>query len=343
MSSRCITNPELFSGLTEVDVNFEKFFLIGRPKKISADFTIRLTEYTYLPKIAEPRRDWVASVAVPAFIAHGSRNTVHKFATIGTGGGLDAVAALEIFDLEKLAITDLHPTVVAAAAHNIRAAAGSNAALFNTVQNLIAIPGDICTPLAGEVGQFDLIYENLPNIPIDAGHILDSGQTSSTYVPTRTEAIPSVATNNLLALHWLALEQAKHILSPTGAIISSMGARVPISSLVSMARSAGFNAHVLIYTWKIQSEPEEVIGGYKRSQEAGLGPFYFYPASVLESTFESLSPMAAGLNAVDIEHQISPHRLNAIEAYNAYKAGTIVAHTVAVIRSTPVTDILREA
>ncbi|KAF8876854.1 hypothetical protein BD779DRAFT_1677605 [Infundibulicybe gibba] len=301
--SSSTTNPELFSGLTEID-------------KIATDFTIRLTEYTYLPKVAEPRRDWVASVAVPAFVAHGATNTVKKFATIGTGGGLDAVAALEVFDLEKLAITDLHPAVVAAATHNIKAAAGGNPALAHTIQNLIALPGDICTPLAQEAGQFDLIYENLPNIPIDAVHIIDAGQTSSTYVPVRTEIIPPVATDNLLALHWLALRQARHILSPTGAIISSMGGRVPISSM-------------------IQSEPEEVIGGYKKNQEAGMGPFYFYPASVLESTFKSLSPAAAGLDAANIERQIAPHRLDAVEAYQAYKTGTTVAHTVVVVRSTP--------
>lgn len=231
-------------------------------------------------------------------------NEVKSFATIGTGGGLDAVAALEIFDLKKLAITDLHPAVVAAAAHNIRTAAQTTSELDDVVKNLIAAPGDLCSPLAKETGQFDLIYgehcrqsafqanelslllENLPNIPIDSSHVIDAGQTSSTYVPAREEAIPSVATSNLLALHWLALRQAKDLLSPHGAILSSMGGRVPIAALVEMAKSAGYNAHVLTYTWKIQSEPEEVIGGYKKNQEAGLGPvcISLSHASILLST-----------------------------------------------------------
>ena len=54
-----------------------------------------------------------------------------------------------------------------------------------------------------------------------------------------------------------------------------MGGRVPIQSMLSMAKSVGFQAEVLIYTWKIQSEPEEVIGGYKKNQEDGLGPVSF--------------------------------------------------------------------
>ena len=101
---------------------------------------------------------------------------------------------------------------------------------------------------------------------------LFSGQTSSTYVPERHEKIVDIADNNLLALHWLAIVQARGILAPGGAIISSMGGRVPIKSMLTMSESAGFNPDVLIYTWKIQSEPEEVIGGYKRNQEDGLGP-----------------------------------------------------------------------
>jgi hypothetical protein len=39
-----------------------------------------------------------------------------------------------------------------------------------------------------------------------------------------------------------------------------------------MAVEAGYSTKILTYTWKIQSEPEEVIGGYKKNQEDGLGP-----------------------------------------------------------------------
>lgn len=109
---------------------------------------------TYLPKVDNPRRDWVSSVAVPAFIAHCAQKRVRRFATIGTGAGLDAIAAVDIFDLDRVAITDLHPAVVYAAAKNIR-----TATVGLDVQ-LIAGAGDLLTPLACEKGQhqYDLIY-----------------------------------------------------------------------------------------------------------------------------------------------------------------------------------------
>ena len=115
-------------------------------------------QLTYLPKVGEPRRDWVASVAVPAFIAHREDCVVRRFATIGTGSGLDAIAALELFDLESLAITDLHPVVVQAAASNIKAATVGCTSLTKAIKSLVAYSGDLLTPLKDHEGQFDLIY-----------------------------------------------------------------------------------------------------------------------------------------------------------------------------------------
>ena len=91
-------------------------------------------------------------------------------------------------------------------------------------------------------------------------------------MPERHEKIPAIAHDSLLALHWLALIQAKKLLAPGGAVISSMGGRVPLVTMLEMARSAAFVAQVLTYTWKIQSEPEEVIGGYKINQKDCLRP-----------------------------------------------------------------------
>jgi hypothetical protein len=168
-----------------------------------------------LPKVDNPRRDWVSSVDVPAFLAHRAQNTVRAFATIGTGAGLDAIAAVDIFDLERVAITDLHQAVVDAAAENIRTATAG----FGV--NLIAAAGDILDPLASEKCQYDLIYgaffflwlyllsdlfhRKLAEHSTAYWAAIDDGQTSATYVPRRAENIPTIATENLLALHFLAL------------------------------------------------------------------------------------------------------------------------------------------
>ncbi|KAJ7871413.1 hypothetical protein B0H14DRAFT_2345199 [Mycena olivaceomarginata] len=313
----------------EVDVDFEHFFLIGKPRRIPPRFTIELTEHTYLPKIDNPRRDWVSSVAVPAFLAYRAQNQVRTFATIGTGAGLDAIGACDIFDLDQIAVTDIHEGVVDAARRNIcKATAGIGV-------HLVAATGDLLCPLADHSGTYDLIYENLPNIPMRPDCAIDDGQTSATYVPGRTEEIPLVATANLLALHFLALCQAKPLLSPNGAVLSSIGGRVCIDILLEMAVEAGYSAKILTYTWKIQSEPEEVIGGYKKNQEDGLGPFYFYPVSVLEKNFGCMTPAEAGSKAKQIEATLYQHRADAAVAYDLHANGLIMGHTVVIVQSKP--------
>ncbi|KAJ7867695.1 hypothetical protein B0H14DRAFT_2346897, partial [Mycena olivaceomarginata] len=310
-------------------VDFEHFFLIGKPQRIPSQFTIELTEHTYLPKVDNPRRDWVSSVAVPAFLAYHTQNQVRAFATIGTGAGLDAIVAVDIFNPERIVVTDIHEAVVDAARNNIcKATAGIDV-------HLIAGTGDLLSPLAGQNGTYDLIYENLPNIPLALDCTIDDGQTSATYVSGRTEDIPFIATANLLALHFLALRQAKPLLSPTGAVLSSIGGRVSTDILLKMAAEAGYCASILTYTWKIQSEPGEVIGGYKKNQEDGLGPFYFYPVSVLEKTFGCMTPAEAGHKVNEIEATLCEHRVDAATAYDLHTNGLVMGHTVVIVQSKP--------
>ncbi|KAJ7929238.1 hypothetical protein B0H13DRAFT_2652412 [Mycena leptocephala] len=321
--SPAIASAELYSDLTKVDVDFEAFFLIGKPRKVLPKFTLKLTPLTYLPKVDNPRRDWVSSVAVPAFLTHRAQNTVRAFATIGTGAGLDAIAAVDIFDLEHVAITDLHQAVVDAAAENIRTATAGLGV------NLIAAAGDILA--LWQVKNANTISST------KTCRIFHC--TSATYVPRRAENIPSIATENLLALHFLALCQAKPLLSATGAVLSSIGGRVSIDILLEMAFEAGYSADILTYTWKIQSEPEEVIGGYKKNQEDGHGPFYFYPAAVLEEAFRGLEPAVAGTQAKEIEKALLDHRVDATVAYELHKNGLVMGHTVVIVQSTPLESV----
>ncbi|KAJ7724067.1 hypothetical protein DFH07DRAFT_855249 [Mycena maculata] len=223
--------------------------------------TDTVTQLTYLPKVDDPRRDWVASVAVPAFLAHRAHNKVRNFVTVVTGAELGAIAATDIFDLGCLAITDRHQAVVDAAAENI------------------------CNTSTG-AGKFRLIA----------------------------------------------------VLSPTGAVISSIGGRVPLAALLKMASEAGYRAKIVTYTWKIQSEPEEVVGGYKKNQEDGHGPLYFCPAKILRNTFGSLHPAVATrrTRAAETEESLLKHRIDAsVVAYELNRNGLFIGHTAAIVRSTP--------
>ena len=116
---------------------------------------------------------------------------------------------------------------------------------------------------------------NLPNVPLQPNASLSDGQTSATYVPDRSEDhVPSFVSDALLDLHYVCLVRARNygLLSPQGAILSSMGGRVPFSTMLQLADEAGYLGRILTLDWKNQSEPESVIGGYAEEEAKGRGP-----------------------------------------------------------------------
>jgi len=305
------------------------------PTKVPASFEIEIDDSTFLPNVDEPTADWVSMIATPAFKAYKELrpNKVKKFATVGTGSGLDAIIASEIYDLELLAITDLHRNVVATAARNVLSGLGSCSSSGTTI--VFAAYGDLLSPLSNAGVKFDLVYENLPNIPIEVTEDeITQGQTSAIYLEERKEKLPPIVQTNFLALHFLAIKQAAEFLAPGGHILSCIGGRVPISVIVAIACSAGQGVHAQVhtYTWKEESEPE-AIGGYVHYQKKGFGPFYWYPVEVLEELFCDISAAEGGDRAYEIEAKLEAHKLDAVAAYSAYKRGAKVGHTVLVIRS----------
>ncbi|KAF8453282.1 hypothetical protein BDZ91DRAFT_802382 [Kalaharituber pfeilii] len=112
-----------------------------------------------------------------------------------------------------------------------------------------------------------------------------------------------------------------------------MGGRLPVKDIIAMAQAADVHAEVHTYTWKEQSEPDDVIGGYVHHQKKGLGPFHWYPVEVLKNVFQSLSAAEAGAKVYQLEAQLEPHKLDALAAYDAYKRGIKIGHTVVVVRS----------
>ena len=88
--------------------------------RISPKAEISLTDHPYLPKAIDLRSDWVASVAAPSFLALAQVGvTAPNFCTVGTGTGLDGLAAIEILKAQHLCITDVHNDVVERARANI--------------------------------------------------------------------------------------------------------------------------------------------------------------------------------------------------------------------------------
>src|ERR1700750_1823577 len=95
-------------------------FLAPLPRRrVRRPVRLRLTDDTYPPAPA-PEQPWLP-VAFRASAALRERLDVTNLLILGTGNGLDALGAAEIFDLRALTVTDLHEAAVAVARENVLA------------------------------------------------------------------------------------------------------------------------------------------------------------------------------------------------------------------------------
>ncbi|OJJ94711.1 hypothetical protein ASPACDRAFT_48539 [Aspergillus aculeatus ATCC 16872] len=324
----------------DLSIHFESFYGV-KPRHVSPLFKISLSDLSYQPKVERPTADWAVTAAFQAFRSFqlAGYSPVRRFATIGTGSGTDAVGALEVFfpELVSITMTDLSPEVAATAKLNLISAVHDSRKTIQAVAlEATSLTGYGLEPLKGQQ-VFDLIDENLPNIPLPEGATLLEDQTSSTYfsgadVPYQ---IPPFVSSALLDLHYTSLVQARafSLLSASGVILSSIGGRVPIATILSLADTAGFAGRILSMSWKVQSEPESVIGGYATQQQQGLGPFYFYRTTTLRRTFHGRTPAGAALRALQIERELLSERIDAIAALELHQEGVELGHPVVVMAS----------
>lgn len=317
------------SAAEDIHLDMAHFFNLRHTSRIRRAATIGLAAHSYVPKVDDPRSDWVASVAVPAFVALAQTGVqVQRFGTIGTGAGLDALAAIEILGASQVFVTDLHEDVVELARQNITANTLATHAL-----TVYAAAGDLLEPLRAQAARLELLYENLPNIPLRTADDLAQGTTSSTFIADREEACPEFVRRYLITLHYLALLQAQPLLQAGGRVLSSIGGRIPLSIILQLGQACGYDSEILILTWKQQSEPEEVLEGYAQWAAQSYGPFHFYPVAVLAETFGSMAAVAAGAQALEVEQALRPHAMGAQEALAAWHEGVAIGHTVAVLES----------
>ena len=311
-----------------VDVN-KYLALNGATKRIKDYLSIEVADHAYLPKTEDIKSDWVAYIAAPAFklIREKLGHDIDSFVSIGTGSGIDVLAGIELLGAKRVGFTDLQRSVVAAAAQNVRNNLKSNDIEFEFGD------GDLLQPLKNGKRNYDVIYENLPNVPLANNTKIEDKRNSGHYLEKREEAIPEFVHEQMLDLHYLALKQARDYLAENGAVYSTLGGRVPLSAFIKLGELAEFHSEIFTYSWKVQAEPEDVISGYAAQEKAGLGPFRFYRADNLQKAFASVSVKDSGNRAFEIEKALESAKLSATAAYEAFKKGEVIGHTVAVLKS----------
>lgn len=312
-----------------VSIDAARYFGLAAPSRVRDDLAIEVTPKSFPPYLDDLAADWVASVALPAFkLVKQRRGETRGFCSIGTGTGLDALGAIEVFAPELVGVTDVHDEIVSSARANIL----GNLRDPEGVRLLSGV-GDLLSPLADVAPLFDVIYENLPNVPTNASVALAGERASSSFFGPRPEDVPAEVQAALLTLHYLALVQAKGYLAPGGAVLSMLGARVPLQSFLDMSALAGYRPSFLTYGWKIQAEAVEMLNGHAEWQRRGMGPFHFYRIEDLEKAFAGLTPEAAAPRALEIEAALAPRALDADAALALHRAGTRIGHTYAVLHS----------
>jgi hypothetical protein len=309
-------------------VDTSRYLQIDLLQRIQPQLTVEITGHCFQPHINDLESDWVAHVAAPSFKVYRQRrgSDIESFCSIGTGSGLDVLSAIEILGATRVGLTDVHDEVVEAAVANVV----RNQLSTHTVAIQSGF-GDLLTPLLPYAAHYDVIYENLPNILSQDAQSVAEEKNSSAYVPPRAEEVPPLVKQQMLDLHYLALLQAKAFLKPGGAVLSCLGARVPLDFFLSLGELAGYTPSILTYGWKVQGDPE-LISEYGHNQSSGFGPFYFYRAEVLQKAFAGLDAAATGRNALEIERSLQTRRMDPVTAYAAFEDGERIAHTVAVLQ-----------
>ena len=312
-------------------VDVKKYLsLNSAPKRVQDYLSVGVTDHAYLPKTEDITSDWVAYIAAPAFklIRENLRHDVEAFASIGTGSGIDVLTGIELLGAKRVGFTDLLESVVDAAAENIK----KNLKNADSIE-LEFGAGDLLQPLQNGKHRYDVIYENLPNVPLTDNTKIEDKRNSGHYLEKRVEVIPEFVHEQMLDLHYLALKQARDYLANKGAVYSTLGGRVPLSAFIKLGELAGLSSEIFTYSWKVQAEPEDVISGYAAQEKAGLGPFRFYRAADLQKAFADISVKESGKNAFEIEKSLESSKLTAKEAYEAFLKGEVIGHTVAVLKS----------
>lgn len=312
-------------------VDVQKYLdLKSAAKRIKDYLSIEVADHAYLPKVKDIKSDWVAYIAAPAFklIHEKTGHDIEAFASIGTGSGIDVLTGIELLGAKRVGFTDLQKSVVTAAAQNVR----NNLQDFSSIEFEFG-DGDLLQPIQNGKRKYNVIYENLPNVPLASNTKIEDKRNSGHYLEKREESIPQFVHEQMLDLHYLALKQARDYLAEDGAVYSTLGGRVPLSTFIKLGELAGLSSEIFTYSWKIQAEPEDVISGYAKQEKAGLGPFHFYRAKDLQKAFAKVSIQNSGAQAFEIEKILEPLKLSATDAYEEYKKGEIIGHTVAVLKS----------
>ncbi len=268
---------------------------------------VNITENTYEfdPKL--PKNYWL-HVAFLGFQNYAKHNKIKSFATVGTGGGIDAIGAYEIFKPKKIIATDVHPEIPALAKKNIQ----------NNIPNnieLTVMQGDLCQPLIKQKMKVDVVYANLPNLPCD--NLPKVRKANISYFEKRDiESVPKKFQRYNMTLQYLFLKEAKKVINKGGAVIDAIGGRIPYKIIKELFIVNGYKFSELASVYKLQTEPYFELKGYAEAEKKYCIEFDFYYYTEAQKHWLKIENKK--FNGPKLKKELKKYRVNATEAYTAY-------------------------
>lgn len=243
-----------------------------------------------------------------------------RFATIGTGPGIDAIGAHYIFGPEWTELTDLNEQVLEIALSNLR----NNIPEGN--QSNTASVGHLASVIEPPV---DVLYANLPNIP--AAHVNMRGSIASASYVDRSllPACTPEIDHYRLALQYALLQSATPCLAPNGSVLIALGARMPFPVIQRLFAEAGYTVESVFQMLKRQTQPEEVITGYAAAEEAHGVTFSYYD---LDAIPENLRTLESTASEPILQDALASYSVSAQDALRASRRGKNMGHIVSILR-----------
>lgn len=228
--------------------------------------------------------------------------------------------------LRSITATDLQRGCVEVVRENVLANLADGHGL-----DLAFVVGDLMEPVAAGA-RFDLVYENLPNLPAPAELELRRGTIGGRFFDAAGLAVPATFAAHRLALHHRLLHDARPHLRPGGGVLTALGGRVPREVAFDLHRSCGYAPALVAFDVKLQVEPALVVPPYARAEEAHGLCFTFYAAEAVALVARA---RASGLDgdalAAAVEGDLGRLALSAREAEALVRRGEPVAHSVLMV------------
>jgi hypothetical protein len=285
---------------------------------------LTLTDDSY-PLEPVPEQAWLP-VAFRAFAALRRQIRVEDVLIVGTGNGLDALGAAEIFDLRTLAVTDLHERSVAVARENVLAHLADPAAIalsFHAGDLLSGVPPD---------RRFSLVYENLPNLPAPAAADLRRGTLAGRFFDADLPEVPQPFAAYRLALHHRCLRDARALVRDGGGVLTAIGGRMPHDVAFELHRACGYRPRLVAFDVKLQVEAELVVPRYRDAEvEHGLPFTYYAPEAIALVAGARRSGLDGQALADTVAADLDALAISAREAAARTARGQAVAHSVLMI------------